>query len=474
MTETKVQEKIDTEEKAMTSLVEFRRKFIPAAGDVASAPFHDEWSRILLAGHGHFAIEAFRESAKTQIVIRANLLHALAYPQEHRSYIVIICATQTTAGKRLKDVSRDFQASPELSKLTEKIIEDSERALEVKYINGVSVRIEAYGKGAAIRGLSWGSRRPDLIVIDDPQDTEDARSETVTETDWDWFLSDVYFLGKNSRIFLIGNNLGERCIIEQVIAHSDSLHFTARRIPILDEQGKSAWPEQWPVRKIEQQREEFALMGKTDVWYRERMCQAISPESQKFKREYFRYYEGRLDLSNMNIYTTVDLAVSLKPNADFSAIVTIGVNPEGYWFVLDIEYGRYDPTTTMDAVFSAVQQWHPLCVGIETVAYQAALKHFLEREMPKRGTFFRIQELKAEKKKELRIDALQPRFAVGAVWFKRNAQWLDKLESELLAYPHGAHDDVIDALAYMEQIANAPSSVNWGDDADWNRIAGRL
>ena len=127
----------------------------------------------------------------------------------------------------------------------------------------------------------------------------------------------------------------------------------------------------------------------------------------------------------------------------------------------------------MDAVFSAVQKWHPLCVGIETVAYQAALKHFLEKEMPKRGTFFRIQELKAEKKKELRIDALQPRFAVGTVWFKRNAQWLSKLEGELLAFPHGAHDDVIDALAYMEQIANAPATIKWSD-ASWNRTAGAL
>ncbi|MBR1603846.1 MAG: phage terminase large subunit [Synergistaceae bacterium] len=470
---TTIDESAELELKTVNSLVEFRQEFIPAAGDVSPAKFHDEWSDILLNGKGHFAIEAFRESAKTQIVIRANLLHALTYPQEHRSYIVIICATQTTAGKRLKDVSRDFQASKELSKLVDKVVEVSERAFEVKYINGQSVRLEAYGKGAAIRGLSWGARRPDLIVIDDPQDTEDSRSETVTESDWDWFLSDVYFLGKNSRIFLIGNNLGERCIIEQVINNAEALHFTARRIAILDEQGRSAWPAQWPVAKIEQQREEFALMGKTDVWYRERMCQAISPESQKFKREYFRYYEGRLDLANMNIYTTVDLAVSLKVNADYSAIVTIGVNPEGHWFVLDIEYGRYDPTTTMDAVFSAVQKWHPLCVGIETVAYQAALKHFLEKEMPKRGTFFRIQELKAEKKKELRIDALQPRFAVGTVWFKRNAQWLSKLEGELLAFPHGAHDDVIDALAYMEQIANAPASIKWSD-ASWNRTAGAL
>ncbi|MBQ7215302.1 MAG: phage terminase large subunit, partial [Synergistaceae bacterium] len=211
-------------------------------------------------------------------------------------------------------------------------------------------------------------------------------------------------------------------------------------------------------------------------WYRERMCQCISPDSQKFKREYFRYYDKTPNLNELNVYTAVDLAISQKVNADYSAIVTVGVKTGGYWFVLDVEYGRYDPSTTMDAIFSAVQKWRPLSVGIEAVAYQSALSHFLEKEMPKRGIFFRIQPLKAEKKKELRIDAIQPRFAVGTIWFKRNAAWLDKIEGELLAYPHGAHDDVIDALAYMEQMAAEPFSYNnrGGVSEDWNPIAGMM
>lgn len=460
-------------EKALSSLVAFREAFMPSADDVAPAPFHEEWSGILLHGKGHFAIEAFRESAKTQIVIRANLLHALTFPQPGREYLVVVCATQRTASKKLAEVSREFQTTPEMRGLVTKVREDSGLALEVEYRTGEVVRVEAYGKGAAVRGLSWGAKRPDLIIVDDPQDAEDARSETVTETDWDWFLSDVLFLGQSSRIFLIGNNLGERCIIERVMAGADRLGFTARRIPILDAEGRSAWPEKWPEEAVGKEREDFALLGKTDIWYREKMCRAVSPESQIFKREYFHYFEWEPPRSEMNIYTTVDLAVSLKKNAHNSAIVTVGVNPDGYWFVLDIERGRYNPTVTMDAIFSAVQKWRSLAVGIETVAYQAALKHFLEKEMPLRGTFFRIQELRAETKKELRIDALQPRFAVGSVWFRTNAVWLEKLESELLAYPHGASDDVIDALAYMEQMVSTPSN---GRGGDWSRIpiAGRM
>lgn len=478
MTDDEIRAEYAAELKAKQSLIAFREKFIPSKDDAASAPFHEEWSKILLEGTKNFAIEAFRESAKTQIVIRANLLHALTYPQEKRSYLVMICATQTLASKKLVEVSREFFSSQDMKGLVSEVKDNSGLALEVHYHNGAKVRIEAYGKGAAVRGLSWGAKRPDLVIIDDPQDSEDARSEAVTANDWDWFLSDVYFLGKNTRIFLIGNNLGERCIIERVIKDAELLNFTARRIPILTEDGKSAWPSKWPLREIEKSRENAALLGKTDIWYRERMCQCISPDSQKFKREYFRYYDKVPDRKSMNIYTTVDLAISQKANADCSAIVTVGVNGSCQWFVLDVEYGRYDPTTTMDAIFSAVSKWHPLSVGIEAVAYQSALLHFLEREMPKRGIFFRITPLKAEKKKELRIDTLQPRFAVGSVWFKAGATWLDKIEGELLAYPNGAHDDVIDALAYIEQVGAEPFSYrtdDWGGErGEWNPIAGMM
>ena len=475
--EEEILQRINDEEMAFSSLIDFRKIFIPDKNDVNPAKFHYDWSEILLHGHRNFAIEAFRESAKTQIVIRANLLHALTFPQESRSYLVIICATQTTASKKLQEVSREFQQNKNMSGLVSNIIEDNGGAFEVQYQGGERVRIEAYGKGAAVRGLSWGSKRPDLVIIDDPQDSEDARSETVTANDWEWFFSDVFFLGKSTRIFMIGNNLGERCIIERVLKNATVLNFTGRRIPILGEDGCSAWEEKWSTEEIEKDRDNAESLGQIDIWYREKMCQCISPDTQKFKRDYFKYFSINelRGLERMNFYTTVDLAISQKIGRDRCAIVTVGVNPEGHWFVFDVSAGQFDPTTTIDGIFLAVKKWNPLCVGVETVAYQAALKHFLEKEMPHRGTFFRIQPLKADRSKNLRIDTIQPRFALGTVWFKKDAYWLRDIENELLAYPHGAHDDIIDALAYMEQMIIEPGFSRYsGGDEDWNKIAGKM
>ena len=52
---------------------------------------------------------------------------------------------------------------------------------------------------------------------------------------------------------------------------------------------------------------------------------------------------------------------------------------------------------------------------------------------------------------------------------------MNKLEGELLAYPHGAHDDMIDALAYMEQMITEPQVRRRLDDEKlWKRVAGRM
>ncbi len=121
MTDSEIADVLKSEQRAINSLVAFRERFIPAKDDVAPAPFHEEWSNILLNGTGHFAIEAFRESAKTQIVIRANLLHALTYPNEKRSFLVVICATQRTASKKLVEVSREYLSNPEMCRLMDSV-----------------------------------------------------------------------------------------------------------------------------------------------------------------------------------------------------------------------------------------------------------------------------------------------------------------------------------------------------------------
>lgn len=446
---------------AKEDLMIFRRVFLPVEHEVRTPSFHEEWGKILLHGKHHYAIEGFRSSGKTGVVLRAFPFYCLTFPRKECRYVVFIMANQRLASKRLKEIEEEWLHNELLSMNLVRVVEQSEKGFEVivKNDEGVEqwVRFEAYGKGSSVRGLNVHDHRPDIILIDDPQDTEDSKSDTVQASDWEWFLSDIKFLGKDSRIFMIGNNLGEKCLIERVIDNQKDLGFLGVRMPILDMEGNSVWQEMFPKEEIEAEREAFRRIGKLDIWEREKMCIAISPETQLFRKEYFKYYKPEeLDIKNMNIFTTVDLAISEKETADYTVVCTIGVNEEGHWFILDINYARQDPSKTMDAIFDAVIRYRPIYVGMEKVAYQAALQHFIEKEMPKRNVWFTVKDLEAKEKKEMRIQAIQPRFKAGTIWFPMGVSFLGELEGELLAFPKSLHDDLIDALAYQEQISFVP------------------
>lgn len=427
------------------SIIDFRKIFIPGDDDAEPAWFHYDWDKKLREGTGHYAIEAFRESAKGQYAIRGFCLYRLVYPVEKQSYIVIVKANQTEASKKLREISVEYQTNPWLKTNLIRINEDNGRAFDVivkdKDDREINVRFEAFGKGAAIRGISYFNKRPHIIIADDLQDLEDSKSETIMDDDWAWFCSDVLFLGKKTRIFLIGNNLGDKCLIERVALNAKLLKFDFVRIPILNDEGKSNWESYWHTEDILKEREDHRKMGEISAWMREKMCLSVAPEKQIFKKEYFKYYDPTvLRIGELSVYTCVDVAISQSDRADYTSVCTIGVNKKNHWFILDIIYGRMNPSEQIDAVFDSVARFRPIAVGIEKVAYQAALEHFLQKEMPVRNIFFVIKPLDSANKKELRIETLQPRFTTGTMWFPSGAGFLTELELELLSFPKGLHD----------------------------------
>jgi predicted phage terminase large subunit-like protein len=521
-------------EQAHGSLVDYRHIFLATGPDECQpAPYHFDWSDILLSRSDNYAIEAYRESAKTQYVLRAFPFYALTFPDPTRDYIVIIKNNTPLAQAKLKEIEYELDSNPALSAGIVKIRERSGSVLSVdvrrpriqhpgsthaqhtpgthalstsaatgaKKADGsagksaeggggpevgsphtpktlqnytapkstgseiINVRIEAYGKGSSIRGLANIDRRPRIVIIDDPQDLEDSKSDTVLASDWEWFLSDVMFLGQSSRIFMIGNNLGERCIIERVSQNPEELGFKFERLAIIDEaSGKPAWPAKYTADGIQKEKENYRRLGKVDIWLRERMCVATSDETRIFKKNYFRYYNPKLaekKAAECNRFMLVDPATSTTTTADYRAVVVVGVDEDNQWFVFDCSYGRYDSAVLIDEIFRLAIQWDVREVGIEEGALKGAIQPFIEPEMKRRNQFFTIIGLKhGGKRKEERIRMLQPRFKNGSVFFPDFADWLAEMEAELMAFTmdgmKGLHDDLIDALAYMEQIARVP------------------
>lgn len=437
------------------SLVAFREYYLASPTDVAAAPFHYRWSDLLLNSREHVAIQGFRESAKDQIVYQSNILHALTYPSYGRSYIVIIAGNKTQASQKLKDITRQFQSpvNEAMRFNVKRIIEDSGDAFQVEYLDGMQVRVEAYGKGAMVRGIVWGAKRPDIVVLNDVQDVEDMDSPTTLEKDWKWFLSDIKFLSNSSRIFLIGNNMGPNGIIEKVFANARSLGFRTERVSIITEDNKAAWPARFPLDFCLAERKAYEDMGEVDIWERERMCRAMADESHPLKWKYMEPYEEMdLDLSGMNIITMTDPGISEKKDADPTVIVTIGIAQNNCWYILDVDRRRRNPTEQINDIFRAVSRWRPTSVGIETVAYQESLAHFVEAEQKKRGIYFNVVRVRTRGNKVSKIRGrLQPLMRAGMLYYPKHADWVNDLRDEVENFPVGKHDDILDAISMVEE-----------------------
>jgi predicted phage terminase large subunit-like protein len=184
--------------------------------------------------------------------------------------------------------------------------------------------------------------------------------------------------------------------------------------------------------------------------------ETIPDAAKSFKNEWIKYYHVLPE--NLFTYIFIDPAISQQQNADFTGIAVVSTDPDGIWYIRRAKRYKLTPTEVINLIFDLYDEFKPMCIGIEDVAFQKALLYFSSEEMTRRAKYLPIVGIKpsTERTKETRILGLVPRFEFGRVFI--GPECSDLLQ-ELKSFPRGAHDDVIDALAYIEQIAGKPQNV---------------
>jgi phage terminase large subunit-like protein len=149
---------------------------------------------------------------------------------------------------------------------------------------------------------------------------------------------------------------------------------------------------------------------------------------------------------------------------DECAIAVVKVGTHG-WYVGDIFHGRWDVRETATRILRAAQKYKVMAVGIESGSLKNAIMPFLNDEMTRLSTYPRIVDVShgSQKKTERIAWALQGRFEHGRIQFREGAEYIPHLESQLLDFPNPlSHDDLLDALAYIDQVAKT----DWEPELD--------
>lgn len=206
------------------------------------------------------------------------------------------------------------------------------------------------------------------------------------------------------------------------------------------------------------------------------MANFEAKDSELFKEEWLVFSEE--EPAEGDYYVSVDLAgfedmskSSKTSRLDQTAISVVKVNEKGWW-VKEIIHGRWDLKETARKIFSVVRDVKPIAVGIEKgIAQQAVMSPLtdLQRRM---GRYFRIDLLShGNKKKTDRIVwALQGRMENKRVTFNKgdwNATFLD----QLFQFPSKlTHDDLIDSLAYIDQLAEVAYPSAFSEIENWEAL----
>lgn len=184
------------------------------------------------------------------------------------------------------------------------------------------------------------------------------------------------------------------------------------------------------------------------------MNNPVPEEDAIFKKTWFKYYQpDDIKGTLLNKFLLIDPAISLSKDADYTAMVVVGVDEWNNLFILDITRARLSPNEIIEEIFRLNDKWLPNDVAMEQVAFQKVLGYTLREDPRFKQHPFHITELKPnERNKDQRIKGLQPLYENGKVFHNRTLANNIYLEDELVRFPRSTHDDIIDGLAYSQDV----------------------
>lgn len=312
------------------------------------------------------------------------------------------------------------------------------------------------GSGGGITG-----RGAHVLIIDDPiKNAEDAESANFREDLWGWFTSTAYTrLAPGGGVIVIQTRWHHDDLSGRLIKHME------------DETGDDYHVLNFPA--IAESDEDYRLLG--DPLHEERYSKdalgmiekAVGPRTwsalyqQKptqdtgayFKEDWFRYYnlDDRPSTEQLVIYSAWDLAIGTKEHNDYTVGLVVGLDRNEDIWLIDMVRGKWNAMDIVDQIMKTYALHRPVVNMIEKSHVEMSIGPYLEKakhewQMPE--AYF--QSLPTGRRDKMaRARGIQGRMQEGRVYFPKDAPWVNALHAEMLTFPYGKHDDMVDALAWI-------------------------
>lgn len=316
------------------------------------------------------------------------------------------------------------------------------------------------GRGGQING-----RGAHLLLADDIfKDAEEARSQTIRDKAWDWFVKVALYRRMGKRLTIITMTRWHSDDIIGRLTDPENDHYNAEeakgwkiiRLPGLAEEddplgrapGEALWPE---VRRdgsrydveyhmANQRRDPLGFAALTQQ-------RPTVADGTLFRRENIQRYDPKDLPDNLRFYATSDHAVGLKQRNDPSCFGKAGVDQQGNLWFTELFWERVATDRAVEQMLSmGTGENAPLIWWAESGHISKSIGPFLNKRMVETERFINIREIVPSTDKQTRAQSIAARVAVGKVYIPKGPIW-DKAVEEMLAFPNGTHDDFVDMLS---------------------------
>lgn len=419
---------------------------------------HNQIFELIDSGAKKIAIAAPRGIGKTTI---ASTVAAKSILFRDANFVSYVSSSATNAELQTENIKRELLSNSDIGSLFGNIkthIDDNavldESFSKLAWVAFGNTLVLPRGAGQQVRGLKWKKHRPQIIIIDDLEDSEEVMNENNRIKMKKWFFSDLMksinrYLD-DWRFIYIDTLKHEDSLLQELLDSSDWESLT---LSLCDDSYNSYVPAYISTEELKKEVEEHREKGILDVFYMEYMNVPISREDATFDSKNFKYYDDADIAGKSNIETVVilDPAKTVKIQSAESSIVGIGIDRDSArLYIRDVVSKKMYPDEIYQELFDMAVRLDAKVLGIEVTSLNEFIKQPIKNQMFKNNKFFELVWLNARASKEERIASLSPFYRQGYIY--HNRMCCGKLEAQLLGFPRSKMWDVMDAVAYIVEM----------------------
>ena len=370
-------------------------------------------------------IIGFRGSGKSMFgSLALPLWAALEHPDKY-PFIILVADSSRQATLNITSIKHELETNDlikqDYGEIKGNVIEDfslqgeGEEWQKQNIVLSNGVRILARSRGQKVRGLRHLQHRPKLVVVDDPEDGEWVRTKENRDKTDRWLHSEIMpgMDARKGKLVVIGNLLHMDALLSRLKAPGTG--FKVLEFPLIDKDGKCTWPAMYPTEQKSQ--------GQRTGHGNDPVAAGNVAEDRGGRRR--RSSSPRTSIITMSCQANavasikghgIDLAISQKEGADYTAIVT------GEVFYVDnapkifIRPNPYNEHVTFHDFMQRVRNIPGELKGanlffVEDVAYQKAAIQEMERAM------LPVVPMKPQGDKRARLQVVAPYIKNGTVLF---------------------------------------------------------